>query len=322
MAHNLYNNTMAFTGEIPWHGLGVQFEQEFTATEAIEAAGLGFEVTKEPIYRMLADEPVAIPGRFLTINNDNQEMLGMVGDRYEILQNRDAFCFFDEIMAETGARFITAGALGNGERVWMLARLPETFEPLFGDKITQNCLLTTGHDGYTSTEVRFTPIRVVCQNTLTAATRGSKEIISIRHTESIKGRLQQSAIILKEMNAHFAALGETFSELASFRIDDEWLTEYERLLFGEEPKDAKTQASRNIWMRKVEGFQTRMTSGMGVDLPGVSGTAWAAYNAAVEWADYAIPVRDEIKRTESLLWGRGNQFKQTAFDSALALVRR
>lgn len=324
MAHNLYLNTMAFTGETPWHRLGTHFEQEFSAAEAIDAAKLGYVVTKEPVYRMLGGIPSEVPGRFVTINNDNQEILGMVGDRYEVVQNRDAFCFFDELMSETGAKFQTAGALGNGERVWLMAKLPESFEPLLGDRVDQFCLLTTSHDASTGVDVRFTPIRVVCQNTLTAAIKGSKETISIRHTASARQHLEQSAMIIKEMRNHFAILGETFKELAAFRIDDEWLDLYTTKLFGAEPKQDAHGITKNLWEKKVKAFDHRLATGMSIDLPGVSGTAWAAYNAAVELADYqeGIFYKKAEDRTQSVLWGRANEFKQDALDFAMALCRR
>lgn len=323
MAHNLYQDKMAFTGETPWHGLGTHFQEQFTAAEAIEAAALGYAVTKEKVFRMLAEQPIEVPGRFVTINNDNQEVLGFVGDRYEILQNKEAFSFFDEIMAETGARYHTAGALGNGERIWLMAKLPESFEPLLGDRVDQFCLLTNSHDASSSVEVRFTPIRVVCQNTLTAALRGTKETVSIRHTESVKGKLQQTAMILKDMRDHFAAMGETFTELAHFQINDEWIEAYMLKLFGPEPKQDAHGITKNLWEKKVNAYEKRLHTGMGIDLPGVKGTAWAAYNAAVEWADYEFPMAKsatQSDRTNAILFGRANQFKQTAMDSALALV--
>lgn len=317
MAHNLYQNKMAFAGEIPWHGLGTQFSEPFTTAQAIEAAGLGYEVTRENVYRLFNGQPIEVPGKFVTINQDNQEILGLVGDRYEIVQNRDAFGWFDEIAKETGARFTTAGALGVGERIWLMATLPDNMTPLFGDEIKKNCLLTNTHDGSGAVTIRFTPIRVVCQNTLTASMRGSKEFISLKHTESVRGRLQQTAMIVKEMNNHFTRLGETFNEMASLLIDDEWIEAYEERLFGPRPTQDASGVSQAVWQRRVNGFESRLSGGMGVDIPGVKGTRWGAYNAAVEWADYEFPIRKGTDRTESILFGRANQFKQKALEMAL-----
>ena len=325
MAHDLYENKLAYTGAVPWHGLGTQFEEEFTSAQAIEAAGLDYLVTKEPVFRKLGDEVIMVPDHFVTVNQENQEVLGMVGRIYEVLQNRQAFDFFDIVMAETGARFSSAAALGKGELMWLMAKLPDSFRPLLGDRVDKFCLLSTGHTGRTGsqTQVRFGADRVICRNTLMAAMRGVKETISIRHTESNGERLKQAAMIVKEMNDHFTRLGETFDQMASLKIDDEWIETYETLLFGPVPTDQTHTVTKNIRERNVSAFETRLSTGMGTDITGVKGTVWGAYNAAIEWADYEFPQRGENPdRTRSILFGKANEFKQNAFDSALALVAR
>lgn len=124
MAHNLYKSSMAFRGETPWHKLGAQFAEAFTAAEAIEAAHLGYEVTKRqlvlPCDHVMPDgstvrdyRPV---DRYATVNGDTDAVLGIVGDRYTPLQNKDAFAFFDVLLSEHGARYETAGAIGEGKK--------------------------------------------------------------------------------------------------------------------------------------------------------------------------------------------------------------
>lgn len=319
---NLYQNTMAFTGAIPWHQKGYHFEQEFTSAEAIEAAHLDYEVVKEPVYRLVGGMPVQVESRFVTVNQETQDVLGFVGDDYRVLQNKQAFAPFDILMAEAGAKFHTAGALGKGERVWILAKLPESWDILLGDKIDLFCLLSTSHDGSTGVDIRFTPIRVVCQNTLTAAVQGTRASISLRHTENLQARLEESATVLVQMRDHFTLLGESFREMASVHIDDAWLKIYEDQLFGLEPKQDAHGITKSLWMKKTNAYHQRLVAGRGVELPGLVGTAWWAYNAAIEYADYEFPIRDEERRTESILWGKANEFKQIAYDGAMALVRR
>lgn len=199
--------------------------------------------------------------------------------------------------------------------------MPDSFEPLLGDKVNQYCLLTNGHDGSTPVTVRFTPIRVVCQNTLTAAINGTRESVSIRHTDTVQSRIQQAAIIMRDYRDHFARLQDHFAAFAEFRIDDDFILAYEDALFGK-IADTPEGAARTIRDKKVQSFESRLYMGMGTDIHGVIGTAWGAYNAATEWADYEYPLRSATDRTESLLFGSANKFKQTAFDSALALVAR
>lgn len=317
MAHNLYQNTMAFTGQKPWHKLGVEFDQPFTAEQAIEAARLGYNVSKQAMS--ITDTGRNVPGYFATVNDDTQEVLGVVGSRYEVLQNREAFCFFDSLLKDAGARYETAGALGKGERVWLMARMPGTLAPTRGDEVLPYCLLTNTHDGSGTIQVRFTLIRVVCQNTLTAAMKGAKEIVNIRHTKSAQANLTIAGEILRDYVKHFGAMGERLSLLANTPISDDTIDEYLFKLFGD-PTEAESPATQTRIQNKIQAVQDHYENGMGANLPGVKGTLWGAYNAAIEWADYDFPIRGTQDRTSSILFGSANDFRQKAFDAAMELA--
>jgi len=326
--HNLYRNTLAFTGQQPWHKLGVQFDQEFSSAEAIAAARLDYPVLKEQLYRLRSDlgpgmtEPTEA---FATINGHTQSVLGVVGDGYEVLQNKEAFDFFDILLKESGGKLQTAGAIGKGEKVWMLAKLPEVFYPLAGDGVEQYLLGTTSHDGTMKTEVRFSSIRVVCQNTFNMAMKGSRGVISIRHTTNMRQKLEMAAMVMLRYKEHFDIAGEQFSKLASVKIDDAWLDEYLERMIGN-PLNVADGRGRTIMENKIKLIEGRLAYGMGVDLPGVSGSAWGALNAMVEFADYDLKAKgqndDASRRTQSILFGRAAEFKQTAFDTAMAMVGR
>ena len=328
MSHALYLNTMAFTGERPWHKLGVQFDQAFSSTEAIAAARLNYPVIKEQLHRLRSDLG---PGRtepteaWATINGHTQNVLGVVGDGYEVLQNQEAFDFFDILLKESGGKLQTAGAIGKGEKVWMLAKLPEIFYPIAGDGVEQFILGTTSHDGTMKTEVRFTDIRVVCQNTFNLAMNGSKGVISIRHTSQMRQKLEMAAMVLLRYRDHFDIASEQFSKLASVRVDDAWLDEYLRRLLGD-PGNVPDGRARTILQNRIQLVEGRLAYGKGVDLPGVAGTAWWALNAMVEFADYDMKAKgqaaDETRRTQSILFGTAADFKQEAFDTAMAMVAR
>jgi phage/plasmid-like protein (TIGR03299 family) len=326
--HNLYHNTMVFAGQRPWHKLGVQFEEEFTSAEAIAAARLDYPVLKEQLYRLRPDlgrsivEPTEA---YATINGHTQDVLGVVGDGYEVLQNREAFDFFDILLKESGGKLQTAGAIGKGEKVWMLAKLPEVFYPLVGDGVEQYLLGTTSHDGTMKTEVRFSSIRVVCQNTFNLAMKGSRGVISIRHTQNMRQRLEMAAIVLTRYREHFDLVGENLSKLASVKIDDAWIDEYIERMVGN-PQNVADGRGRTIMENKIKLVEGRLSYGMGVDLPGVAHTAWWALNSMVEFADYDMRAKgqsgDESRRTNSILFGTAADFKQTAFDTAMAMVSR
>jgi len=326
--HNLYRNTLAYTGQRPWHHLGVQFDQEFTSAEAIAAARLDYLVTKEQLYRLRPDlgpghsEPTEA---YATINGHTHDVLGIVGDGYEVLQNQEAFDFFDILLNESGGKLQTAGAIGKGEKVWMLAKLPEIFYPLAGDGVEKYLLGTTSHDGSMRTEVRFTGIRVVCQNTMNMALNESRGVIAIRHTQNMRQKLDMAAMVLLRYRDHFDVMGENLSKLASVRIDDAWIDEYLQRLVGN-PDNVPDGRARTMMQNKIALIEGRLAYGKGVDLPGVQGTAWWALNAAYEFADYDMKAKgqnnDPTRRTNSILFGTAAEFKQEAFDTAMAMVSR
>jgi len=328
MSHNLYRNTMAFSGQRPWHKLGVQFDQEFTSAEAISAARLDYPVLKEQLYRLRPDlgpgmtEPTEA---YATINGHTQGVLGIVGDGYEVLQNQEAFDFFDILLKESGGKLQTAGAIGKGEKVWILAKLPEVFYPLVGDGVERYLLGTTSHDGTMKTEVRFSSIRVVCQNTFNLAMKNSRGVISIRHTMNMRQKLEMAAMVMLRYKEHFDIVGEQFSKLASVRIDDTWIDEYLERMFGN-PENVADGRGRTIMENKIKLIEGRLAFGKGVDLPGVANTAWWALNAMVEFADYDMKAKgqaaDESRRTQSILFGTAAEFKQQAFDTAMAMAGR
>ena len=325
MAHNLYLNTMAFTGQQPWHKLGVQFDREFSSAEAIAAARLDYPVSKEPLYRVHPERGPEPIDAWATINGHAQEVLGIVGDQYEVLQNQEAFDFFDILLKESGGKLQTAGAIGKGEKVWMLAKLPEVFYPLAGDGVEQFLLGTTSHDGSMKTEVRMTGIRVVCQNTFNLAMNGSRGVISIRHTSNMRQKLEMAAMVMLRYKEHFDIVSDQFSKLASVRVDDAWIDEYLERMIGN-PLNLPDGRGRRIMENKIHLIEGRLAFGKGVDLPGVAGTAWHGLNAMVEFADYDMKAKgqssDESRRTASILFGTAAEFKQQAFDTAMAMVSR
>ena len=316
MSANLYNNTMAFTGEKPWHLLGKQFSGSMTAEQAIMGAELDYFVVKEQLLRQ--DGSLA-KDAFATINTANNKILGIVGSRYEVIQNAKAFNFFDELVGKGEAMYETAGALGDGEKVWLLAKLPGSFSPIAGDKIDQYCLLYNSHDGSAPCSVMFTPIRVVCQNTLNMALgKGSTQIVKIRHTANAEDRLEEAGRVMKEMNDYFTLMGEKCHELGRFVIDDDFIKIYKDALFGVE-KDIPEGRGRTLRTKKIDAFDSYMIGGKGVEIPGVKGSAWWPVQAAIEFADYGMPKIGKDP-TESVIFGSAADFKQKAWDKAFAMV--
>lgn len=317
MTDNLYNNTMALNieGGEAWHKRGKHFDGLMTSEQAIEGAELDYFVIKEQLLRQ---DGTTAKGAFATINTTNNKILGVVGARYEIIQNAKAFLFFDELVGLGQAIYETAGALGDGQRVWLLAKLPDWLEPIAGDKIEQYCLLYNSHDGSAPCSVMFTPIRVVCQNTLNLALSKCTQIVKVRHTLNADERLTEAGRIMKEMNEYFTVFGDRCHTLTKFTIDDEFIKFYKEALFGVE-KDIPEGRGRTIRANKLEEFDKYMKSGKGVELPGVRGSAYWPLQAAVEYADFSMP-RLGKDPTETVVFGTAADFKQKAWDKVWAMV--
>jgi len=195
---------------MPWHELGTTLKQPpRTAAEAITAARLNWAVVKKQLYVGKEHRPLA--GQFAVVREDrwkrNEDAIfGTVGRGYVPLQNIEAFTFFDPIVATQAAFYETAGALGKGERVWVMARLFSDMEIVPGDSVARYLLLSNSHDASSSVQVKFTPVRVVCQNTLNQALDFGPTL-RVPHTRDMHWRLGETAEAITNIRARFDELG-------------------------------------------------------------------------------------------------------------------
>lgn len=323
MAHNLNivngKASMFYNGVKPWHSLGTKVEGLLTSAEAIVAAGLDYTVEKIPVQYIFNGEVKTNDSHFNTVRTDTGDALGVVGKRYEVLQNKGAFSLFDAIASTKDAIYETAGALGKGEKVWLLAKLPGYIRTV-GDDVTEKyLLLSNSHDGSGSVQVMFSPIRVVCQNTLNVAIKQKLRSINLRHTANIGEKVKLAQEALGIMSQQFSIFEEASQKLASVQVTHKTLKEYV-VSTGLVPTvlDEKDQSSRarNI-MEQVSNLFER---GKGAELDGARGTLWGAFNAVAEYVDhYRGPSLEN--RAQSLLYGSGANLKQEAFERALVLAK-
>lgn len=239
MAHNLYFNERtgkrAFMSvkQTAWHGLGTIIQEYPTSSEAIKHAGLDYEVIKSPLFTQVdgmvaglsgiefSSDQLLIPDYYATVKTDTKTVLGVVGKDYEVIQNRDAFSFFDSIIGGDGIQYETAGALGKGERIFITARLPDTMCVGKDDEIKKYLFLTTSHDGSGSITAAFTPVRIVCRNTLNAAMGSMSNAIKIRHTSGAKDRLEQAHKVMGITNKLSKQMETVFNNWSTIRITDQ-----------------------------------------------------------------------------------------------------
>ena len=162
--------------EKPWHGLGTIVAEAPDSSAALELAGLDWTVTQKDIAT--ADGGKVIPGFKANVRELDDKVLGIVTDRYKVVQNTEAFAFTDALLGE-GVRYETAGSLQGGRRIWLLAKLPQQYI-INGDEITPYLVFMNSHDGSGSIKVAMTPIRVVCSNTLNLALSKAKRCWSCK----------------------------------------------------------------------------------------------------------------------------------------------
>ena len=213
MAANV--ETMFYTREKPWHGLGVEVKEAPTSVDALQLAGLDWQVVQEPIY---TDSGKQIPGYKANVRDTDHKVLGVVTDRYRIIQNQEAFAFTDELLGN-GVRYETAGSLQEGRKVWLLARLPREYI-ISGERISPYLVFSNTHDGSGAVRVAVTPVRVVCNNTLNLALNTAKRSWSMIHTGDIKEKIQEAKDTLFMAEEYMDSLGKDFERLRRQKITD------------------------------------------------------------------------------------------------------
>ena len=320
MGHNLYKNNMVYCGEKPWHGLGVELDKPATAEEAIVAAGLAFNIVNEKV--LFRDEH--FDDKFFNVNEENQKALGIVSGTYKIVQNKDAFGFFDSVVGEGQAVYHTAGALGDGERIWLLAKLPNDLI-LFGkDTVEKFLCLTNSHDGKSSLRVYFMPVRVVCQNTLNLSLPDAEQGIAIRHTGNLQAKVEEARRVLGFALDYYAEFDKVAEVMATHKMSVLDADSYfERVLrIDEKEKEDVSTRKENQKARLLQLFET----GKGNDIPEVRHTLWTAYNAVAEFSDHDRTVKNitsaPSNRLKSIWFGGAAETKQRAFDEAMVLVKK
>jgi len=332
MAHGITETDgMAFVGRQPWHGLGTLVDGDaMTAAEAISAAGLDWEVVTREVYM----EPlgstvygagsdwrgVKVQGKVAVVREDTETVFNILGAKYTPVQNVECFGFFDEIVGAGQATYHTAGSLWGGRRVWILARIGNGEYVLDnGEKLESFVLLDNSHDGSSALRMRLTPIRVVCSNTLSAATLKSAEFYA-RHTGGILGKVREARDLLGLNKVYMDAFIDQCNEIASHAFtswDMERLTYKVLDLDPDKPFSGQHGAKEGSARTVFDLFST----GQGNQ----GKTRWDAYNAVTEFVDYSkggkasesvasTEVVDVERRLNGTWFGDGARIRQVAWD--------
>lgn len=284
MAANV--ETMFSVRKKPWHGLGTIVMEAPTSADALRIAGLDWNVTQEPIY---TDFSGTIDGYKANVRDSDKKVLGVVSDRYKVVQNVDAFSFTDELLGK-GVQYETAGSLQEGRKVWLLVRLPREYI-IAGERISPYLVFSNTHDGSGSVKVAITPIRVVCNNTLNLALATANRSFSMIHTGRIQDKMQEAKETLFMAEEYMDCLGVEFEQLRRQKMTDEQVKEYVEQLLPMEKEPTSIQ-SKNI-IRLREDMMKRYYDAP--DLKKVGNNAYRFINAVSDFATHAAPLR----RTEN-----------------------
>lgn len=290
MAANV--ETMFYTRTKPWHGLGVQVQEAPESKDALRLAGLDWKVYQREVY---TDSGIKIEGYHANVRNTDNKVLGVVTERYKIVQNEEAFSFTDALLEE-GVRYETAGSLQEGKKVWLLARLPKEYI-ISGEQISPYLVFSNSHDGSTAVRVAVTPIRVVCNNTLNLALSTAKRSWAMVHTGNIKEKIHEAQETLFMAETYMGKLGKEIEELKRQRITERQVKEYIEILLPLE-KTTSLTAAKNV-KKLRDDLRARYYDAP--DLQDVGGNnAYRFINAVSDFATHNEPLRRTANYKENL----------------------
>ena len=331
MAHNIYNDgtkdCMFVVGarEDAWHLLGQRCDKAATWEQAVELSGLNWKVYKQRNYaRQPASGKVVETDSYTVFRDSDNAQLGTVGPEYTVKQNRECFQFVDTLMeANGGAHYDSAGALGNGSRIWCAVRVPKADIAVTPtDKHESYLVFTTAHDGSMAHTAKLTTVRVVCQNTLNSALSSEGAMFRVKHTAQADVRLDRAKQLMTGITVDAQALETKLQQLARRKMTREsMVTILNRLFPAPKEQDANTTRRENV-LTEVLNLYSSNDNGA---VPEIAGSAYNLLNAVTEYTDHYRSARitdsrqgmsQPQARAENAVSGTGDRLK----NSALAVI--
>jgi phage/plasmid-like protein (TIGR03299 family) len=274
-----------------------------SAEEALEKSGLAWSVEQEPL---ITGSGISVDTHKAVLRGDNSKIIGIVGSKYEPVQNTVAFAFFDVLAEKYGCSYEYAGIIKDGKKVFLQAKLGNSFEAAPGDQVDSYITMVNAHDGSASIHAFLTPIRLFCQNQLIRALKSATTNIKFRHTPSVNDRFKEAMNVFNMSTEAFQLFEEKAKVLAQKLVDSQMVAKF---LAEIVPESGSTRS--NNQREKIEHL---FESGRG----NTGETAWHLYNAAVEYVDHERS-RDAEKALDSAMFGSGAILKEKAFEAAMSL---
>ena len=299
MAHNI--ETMFSVREKPWHYEETKevtklIQEAPTSEEALRLAGLDWEVLQTPVYM---ENGIEIPNYKANVRSTDNACLGIVTDRYKIVQNTEAFAFTDAIVGETEdgvVKYETAGSLCGGKKIWLLAKMPTA--KVLDDEIDPYMFFSNSHDGSGAIKVGMTPIRIVCNNTLNMALNSAKRQWSTKHVGDMQSKLEEAKFCLQMADKYMKRLDEEADRLANAKLYKEQIDEILDELFPIDDNDTDRK-KHNVQAEKDNFFVAYFMP----DIAKFRDTAWGAVNAMSDVVTHQTPKRNTKSFNENR-WGK------------------
>lgn len=305
-------DTMMYVREKPWHGMGTMVMEAPTSADALRLSGLDWTVEQRPVF--LADSGSPIDNYKANVRSTDGIVLGIVTDRYQIVQNADAFAWTDELI--TGeVRYETAGSLRGGKKIWLLAKMPTA--KVAGDDVEPYLCFSNTHDGSGAVKVCMTPVRVVCNNTLNLALNTAKRSWAMKHVGDMSSKLDEARMTLELADRYMLELDTVADRLANVSVTDTKLEEILREMFPLK-EDASNRQKNTVQAVKDEFMICYFMP----DLAKFRGTGWGVVNAMADMVDHSRPRRDTGNYRENN-WGRimdGHELLDRVTTKVMAMV--
>lgn len=294
MAANV--ESMFYVRQVPWHGLGTMVQEAPTSEDALRMAELDWRVEQTPVF---TDAGIEIPGYKANRRNTDGSILGIVSDRYRIVQNTEAFEFTDAIVGETEdgvVKYETAGSLCGGKRIWLLAKMPT--KKVLDDDVEPYMFFSNSHDGTGSIKVGMTPVRIVCANTLAIALNTAKRQWSTKHVGDMQSKLEEAKLCLRMADSYMANLDVEADRLANAKLYREQIEEILDEMF---PADDNTSERKK---NNIVQFKNQFWTAYNMpDIQKFEDSAWMAVNAMSDVITHSAPRRNTASYNENR-WGK------------------
>jgi phage/plasmid-like protein (TIGR03299 family) len=345
MAHELDftlgRAAIAYAGEVPWHGFGVNVPKDISPDEMREAAGLGWEVIPATVSYNVKQHEIAgipmvpeqhvgqheVPSRKALLRSDTYDLLSIVSDRYVVAQPSKVFQFFNELMHQQGITMEVAGALKGGKRIWALGAIDDSFTLYGQDTVKPYVMMATSYDAAMATQAMLTDIRVVCNNTITYAgayesgERGDR--YAVPHTQEFDITAAHGKLGLNE--AAWLEHKRQMEALAAFRVSADQALEFFYSIAGQGKEIVRNPDNGAVISfpepnRVVKQYIQAYKQGPGAHFQSANGTAFGLLNAVTFYQDHMAPAKNAGNRFDSATFAAGATRKQFALDTCLKML--